>query len=1101
MSDVEKTPKAASSAGIRRLKSAVQEVRRRLAGFGSGSMWSWRLWFASLLVLFLLPVGWLWLVFRRVQNCPNIETASSFSSDPIRFVDYVTSHGKPGTLGCQLTSLGDLHENLAFGYVIALVNLLVFAVLWAMWWKRAWLTTRSVATRRLVWVAVIGAFADIVENIVQHASIGLPGSAGTPRTPNIGWFATRVLPIVAWVNVLSFAAVWLLLLFTLIAAFSRRRLHGQLADGVERGTAVPAGLGICCSGGGIRAASVSLGALGVLERTREDGSAIASCTGSDGILDQAKYLASVSGGGYTAGAWRIARGTAKKAPTPAEFAALWPSGVIGAPDDYDDVPPVAFDDPASEIGRPSLFRHLQQRREFLRTGRGGFSASLFTAVGLLAIHLFLLLGLLLAIAWPIGRLSSTSYVYGGIGCKVDAVIAADGHTVRASDQTILDLSRHGDLPASLCTKSVALTVGDELMRHSPTRARVFVTEPGRQFPITWRLYGPAAVFGGIAALLFAFSLGQWNSNRRARVRAAATGLAAVAVLTGGLLVVIPVLLDVVHPWLVSHATVGKLLALVSGGGAVAGTVGMVRKVLGPRLAMLGGVLLAFGAGLLGVEIAAEAAMGRKVFVVGRLGHDWWGWIVLVGLLCIGYMLLCPRWWSLHTLYRNRLRGAFATTRRRDWAPKRLRGKKHEDPQPLWPIKQRHEPLLDEYVGAPGPVHLICCSAARQSRAGTGVKALSFVMSPEEIVLYDVAPTSSGRADQRRKLGQQVPVQSYSASTRTWVQALGSKHAERAEGTVSAGMSVSGAAIAPAMGRMDKGTTMALLAALNLRLGTWYPNPRYLSKREKGRVRYPWVRLSYMLKELLGMYDLKDHHLYVTDGGHRENLGLVELLRRRCETIICVDASGDSPGSYGTLRQAADLARVEVGATIDLGPLRAWQTSFFSEADTTGTLPTWQTATTTGSVRVGSPRMTAPGTERPPSAHTVLDVTYKTPTGEVEGHGKIVHIAAVLYDSESFPDDLVAFSLQDPEFPHYSTSDQFLNEKQFRCLVQFGEAATAHALVDPAVIGAIRATLRPEPVAAKKKNRKTTTGSHGHESVPVDGATARDDTLVGPAGSS
>jgi hypothetical protein len=1070
MSEVDEPIEVSQPVKWNRSKFPFSGWRRRLTEFGAGSDWNWGLWLFSLVSLFVVPIGWLWLVFRRVQNCPNIETASSFSSDPIRFVDYVTSHGAPRTLGCQLTSLGDLHRNLAIGYGVALANLLVFSVLWAMWWKRAWLTTRSVATRRLVWVAVVGAVADIVENIIQHASIGLPGIAGTARTPNIGWFATRVLPVIAWVKVLSFATVWLLLLFTLIAAFSRRRLHGQLSDGVERATEVPGGLGICCSGGGIRAASISLGALGVLERTGGDGKPLERCTGTDGILDRAKYLASVSGGGYTSGAWRIARGTASKAPTTDEFATLWPSGVIGSPEDYDDVPPDAFDDAETVPDRPSLFRHLQQRREFLKTGRGGFSGSLLTAVGLLAIHLCLLLGLLLVIAWPIGRLSSTSYVYGGIGCRVNAVIAASGETVRAVDHTVLDMSKYGDLPASLCTKNVAITVGDELMRHSPTRARVFVGLPGRQFPISWRLYGPAAVFGGLATVLFAFSLGQWNTTRRARVRAASKGLAAAGLLTGGVLVVIPVLLDVVHPWLVDHATFGKLLAVVSGGGAVVSMVGMVRKVLGPRVALLGGVLLAIGAGLLAIEIAAESAMGSNVFLLGHVAHGWLGWGLLLGLLCVGYFLLCPRWWSLHTLYRNRLRGAFATTRRRTQAPKRLRGPKRVDrpknvDQPLWPIKQRDEPMLDEYVGAPGPTHLICCSAARQHRTNSGVKALSFVMSPEEVVLYDVAPTSSGRSDQRRKLGQQVPVRSYSAATSTWVQALGSRRARRSEGTVSAGMSVSGAAIAPAMGRMDKGTTMALLAALNLRLGTWYPNPRYLSAEESGPVRFPWVRLSYMLKELLGMYDLRDHHLYVTDGGHRENLGLVELLRRRCSTIICIDSSGDSPGSYTTLRQAADLARVEVGATIDLGPLRAWRTSFFSDADTSGTLSTWQTATTTGSVRVGSPRMTAPGTERPPSAHTVLDVTYRGPDGESEGSGKIIHIAAVLYDSDGFPDDLVAFSLQDPQFPHYSTGDQFLNEKQFRCLVQFGEAATTHALADPAVNAAIRESLDEADAAA------------------------------------
>ena len=111
---------------------------------------------------------------------------------------------------------------------------------------------------------------------------------------------------------------------------------------------------------------------------------------------------------------------------------------------------------------------------------------------------------------------------------------------------------------------------------------------------------------------------------------------------------------------------------------------------------------------------------------------------------------------------------------------------------------------------------------------------------------------------------------------------------QAEGTLSAAISVSGAAIAPSMGRMDLGSTNALLAALNIRLGTWYPNPRYIPDNGQ-EVRFPWVRLSYLLKEITGYFDLADHHVYVTDGGHRENLGLVELLRRRCKTIICIDS--------------------------------------------------------------------------------------------------------------------------------------------------------------------------------------------------------------------
>ena len=122
--------------------------------------------------------------------------------------------------------------------------------------------------------------------------------------------------------------------------------------------------------------------------------------------------------------------------------------------------------------------------------------------------------------------------------------------------------------------------------------------------------------------------------------------------------------------------------------------------------------------------------------------------------------------------------------------------------------------------------------------------------------------------------------------------------------------VSGAALSPSLGRSDLGTTNALLAAFNVRLGAWVPNPRYaVNPSGSGFKR---LRVSYVFRELFGLYDTRDPYLYVTDGGHWENLGLVELLRRECETIICVDASGDSPGDYKTLREALDLAGLELG---------------------------------------------------------------------------------------------------------------------------------------------------------------------------------------------
>ena len=79
-----------------------------------------------------------------------------------------------------------------------------------------------------------------------------------------------------------------------------------------------------------------------------------------------------------------------------------------------------------------------------------------------------------------------------------------------------------------------------------------------------------------------------------------------------------------------------------------------------------------------------------------------------------------------------------------------------------------------------------------------------------------------------------------------------------------------------------------------------------------------MHLGYLLKELFNRYHPdRDAFVYVADGGHRENLGLVELLRERPDVVFCVDASGDRPQSFQTLAEAIELARVELGIDIDL----------------------------------------------------------------------------------------------------------------------------------------------------------------------------------------
>ena len=75
--------------------------------------------------------------------------------------------------------------------------------------------------------------------------------------------------------------------------------------------------------------------------------------------------------------------------------------------------------------------------------------------------------------------------------------------------------------------------------------------------------------------------------------------------------------------------------------------------------------------------------------------------------------------------------------------------------------------------------------------------------------------------------------------------------------------------------------------------------------------------GYFYRELFGINKLHARLVQVTDGGHYENLGLVEALRRRCRLIYVIDGGGDTPPLLSGLSDAIRLARFELGVEIEL----------------------------------------------------------------------------------------------------------------------------------------------------------------------------------------
>ena len=78
-------------------------------------------------------------------------------------------------------------------------------------------------------------------------------------------------------------------------------------------------------------------------------------------------------------------------------------------------------------------------------------------------------------------------------------------------------------------------------------------------------------------------------------------------------------------------------------------------------------------------------------------------------------------------------------------------------------------------------------------------------------------------------------------------------------------------------------------------------------------------LGLLWAEAAGHTSYRATWVNVTDGGHYDNLGLVEALRRDAKNIVVLDASGDSPHTWFTLGGAMELAWADAEVDIVLDP--------------------------------------------------------------------------------------------------------------------------------------------------------------------------------------
>lgn len=367
------------------------------------------------------------------------------------------------------------------------------------------------------------------------------------------------------------------------------------------------------------------------------------------------------------------------------------------------------------------------------------------------------------------------------------------------------------------------------------------------------------------------------------------------------------------------------------------------------------------------------------------------WLVLLtalGLLAVSvFMGLCVNInrFSLHAAYRDRLIRAYLGA---------SRPKSERKPNPFTGFDEKDNLQMKELKGnRPFPVlNLTLNLVGGKDLAWQDRKAEPFTVTPLHAGNWCLGYRSADEYALNKSLGRSITL-----------------------GTAAA---ISGAAASPNMGYHSSPVVTFLLALFNVRLGWWLGNP---GPHGEATYNTPGPRFAPgpLIAEAFGLTDDASRYVYLSDGGHFENLGLYEMALRRCRYIVVSDAGADPDFSFEDLGNAIAKIRIDLGVPIRFEKIlmrpRPADESF-------GSFPTPQLPYFAVG-RIG---------------YSCVD--YLETPGDLgpEADGLLIYIKASLNGTE--PVDVFHYAKAHPTFPHESTANQLYSESQFESYRELGSNA-------------------------------------------------------------
>jgi len=691
------------------------------------------------------------------------------------------------------------------------------------------------------------------------------------------------------------------------------------------------GSAICLSGGGIRSASVALGAL-------------QSMRSAPGGLGDVADIVSVSGGGYTNGGVQLAL-TGKGGR---------PEGPGGAHPDDVFAPGSVEED------------HLRRHSSYLSDGLGQW----LVALGVLLRNLL-------------------------------ASLLVIGLTVATVGLAIGSFYRHVPI-----VHRGLQTLRTRMLAGAGTHAPGYPSVP-------WGVTLGIAALLGLALLLYVAELVWWSlkgSRPAAMARVTAGGaIAALLLVVVGL--VIPAMVWV-SSWVTWHIGISSTPMVAAGSvSATLSYIAVLAAALWRKKQVATTAMADVKKGEQAVSSVLPNSMVQRILIwiallallvmalmvaswvaTSGLDDSWWAFLV-VGPLVFLAVFLDQTSMSLHPFYRRRLASAFAVRRRMvdpsaGWQP---------DPNGVAvAVPYSYDEVTDlstyggERPGWPRVTFAASANLSGQARTPPGRRSVSYALGADYVGGPQVGWI---RTDFLQQLVSSV---------------IGK------DLTVEAAMAISGAALASAMGAQTRYYEV-FLALTNVRLGAWLPNPRFVALKEANLDDWtvpglPRIRgLAYFAREVFGIHSDHSRLLLCTDGGHYDNLGLVETLRRRYELVYCFDASGATEPMADTLAGALMLAREELGVEIELDDPEDLVPGSGNPFDPPGPFSKLNSRLAKSAVISGT--------------------IHYPPTGNQEAmEGRLIFAQADL--THGLPYDILEYTQDDPGFPNDGTADQWFDCDRF-----------------------------------------------------------------------